>query len=92
MGEMGVTEKLAQFAVDTNYDSLPEEAVTAAKRAVLDTLATTVAGCREEAATIITAYVRELDAAGDAGVVGSGFQTAASEAALANGTLAHALD
>ncbi len=89
---MGATEKLAQFVVDTSYDSLPEEVVTAAKRAVLDTLAVTVAGCREEAAAIITAYVRELGAAGEAGVVGSGFQTAASEAALANGTLAHALD
>jgi 2-methylcitrate dehydratase PrpD len=89
---MGATEKLAQFVVGTSYDSLPEEVVTAAKRAVLDTLAVTVAGCREEAAAIITAYVRELGAAGEAGVVGSGFQTAASEAALANGTLAHALD
>jgi 2-methylcitrate dehydratase PrpD len=66
--------------------------VTAAKRAVLDTLAVTIAGCGEEAAAIITAYVRELGAAAEAGVVGSGFQTAASEAALANGTLAHALD
>jgi 2-methylcitrate dehydratase PrpD len=92
MGEMGVTEKLAQFAVDTSYDSLPEEVVTAAKRPVLDTLAATIAGCREEAAAIITGHVRELGAAGEAGVVGSGFQTAASEAALANGTLAHALD
>jgi 2-methylcitrate dehydratase PrpD len=92
MAEVGVTEKLAEFAASTDYDSLPEEVVTAAKRAVLDTLAVTVAGCREEAAAIITAYVRELGAAGEAGVVGSGFQTAASEAALANGTLAHALD
>jgi len=89
---MGVTEKLAQFVVGTDHDSLPEEVVTAAKRAVLDTLAVTIAGCGEEAAAIITAYVRELGAAAEAGVVGSGFQTAASEAALANGTLAHALD
>jgi 2-methylcitrate dehydratase PrpD len=92
MGEMGATEKLAHFAVDTSYDSLPEEVVTAAKRAVLDTLAVAIAGCREEAAAIIIAHVRELGAAGEAGVVASGFQTAASEAALANGTLAHALD
>ncbi len=89
---MGVTEKLAQFVVDTSYDSLPEGAVSAAKRAVLDTLAATIAGCREEASGIITGYVRELGTAGEAGVVGSGFRAAASEAALANGTLAHALD
>lgn len=92
MGEMGATKKLAQFAVDASYDSLPEEVVTAAKRAVLDTLAATVAGRSEKAAAIIIAHVRELGAAGEAGVVASGFQTAASEAALANGTLAHALD
>jgi 2-methylcitrate dehydratase PrpD len=92
MGEMGATEKLAQFAAAIDYDSLPEEVVTAVKRTVLDTLAVSIAGCREEAAAIIAAYVQELSAAGEAGVVGSGFQTAASEAALANGTLAHALD
>jgi 2-methylcitrate dehydratase PrpD len=92
MREMGVTEKLAQFAVGIDYDSLPEGVVTAAKRAALDTLAVAIAGCGEEAAAIITAHVRELGAAGEAGVVGSGFQTAVSEAALANGTLAHALD
>jgi 2-methylcitrate dehydratase PrpD len=41
---MGVTEKLAEFAVGTSYDSLPEEVVTTTKRAVLDTLAATIAG------------------------------------------------
>lgn len=45
---MGVTEKLARFVTDTQYDELPPEAVTAAKRAVLDTLAVTIAGCRED--------------------------------------------
>ncbi|MDP2949024.1 MAG: MmgE/PrpD family protein [Chloroflexota bacterium] len=90
--DMGVTEKLAAFVVDTDYESVPEEAVTAAKRAVLDTLAVTIAGCREDASRIIAAYVRELGAAGDAGVVGTGLRTAPPEAALANGTFAHALD
>jgi 2-methylcitrate dehydratase PrpD len=89
---MSVTEKLARFVVATGYDSLPEESVIAAKRAVLDTLAVTVAGCQEEASKTITGYVRELATVGEAGVVGSGFRSAASEAALANGTLAHALD
>ena len=57
---MGVTEKLARFVVDTSYESIPEEAAIAAKRAILDTLAVTIAGCREDASRIITAYVREL--------------------------------
>jgi 2-methylcitrate dehydratase PrpD len=89
---MGVTEKLAGFVVDTDYESLPEEARIAAKRAILDTLAVTIAGCREEASRIITAYVRGLGGDGDAGVVGGGFRAAAAEAALANGTFAHAVD
>jgi 2-methylcitrate dehydratase PrpD len=89
---MGVTEKLARFVVDSDYESLPEQAVTAAKRAVLDTLAVSIAGCREDAGQIIAAYVRDLAADGDAGVIGCSFRAAATEAALANGTFAHALD
>ena len=89
---MGVTEKLAQFVTETNYASLPEDVVAAAKRAVLDTLAVTIAGCHEEASRTIAGYVRQLGTVGEAGVVASGFRAAASEAALANGTLAHALD
>jgi len=89
---MSVTDRLARFIVATDYDSLPEEVVTAAKRAVLDTLAVTLAGYREEASRIVTDYVRELGTVGEAGVVASGFRAAASEAALANGTMAHALD
>ncbi|MGQ9572038.1 MAG: MmgE/PrpD family protein [Dehalococcoidia bacterium] len=89
---MGVTERLASFVVDANYESMPVEAAVAARRAILDTLAVAIAGCREEASRIITTYVRELGGNGDAGVVGSGFRAAASEAALANGTFAHALD
>jgi 2-methylcitrate dehydratase PrpD len=89
---MAVTEKLARFVVDTNYESIPEEALIAAKRAILDTLAVTIAGCREDASRIITAYVRELGSDGEAGIVGGGFRAAAAEAALANGAFAHALD
>lgn len=89
---MGVTEKLAQFVSATNYESLPEKAVIAAKRAVLDTLAVSIAGSREEAGQIVAAHVRELAADGDAGVIVCGFRTTATEAALANGTFAHALD
>ena len=89
---MGATEKLARFVAETSYESLPKEAVVAAKRAVLDTLAVSIAGHREEAGQIIAAYTRELAADGDAGVIGCGFRAAATEAALANGAFAHALD
>jgi hypothetical protein len=44
MGEMGSTEKPAQFAAGASYDSVPEEVVAATKRAVLDAMAATIAG------------------------------------------------
>jgi hypothetical protein len=44
MGEIGLTEQLAQFAAGTTYDSVPEEVVAAAKRAVLGAMAATIAG------------------------------------------------
>ncbi len=89
---MGATEELARFVVETETGAIPAEALERAKEAFLDGLGVTIAGAREAAGRIITDYVKGLGAAPEAGVVGSGFKTSLPEAALANGTLAHALD
>jgi len=89
---MGATEKMAGFIVETGYDQIPKEAVDAAKGAILDCLGCTLAGSSEPAAKIVAQYVGEMGGNPEAGVVAAGFRTTAPQAALANGTMAHALD
>jgi len=89
---MGTTEQIARFIVDTNYDNIPAEAVRTAKDAIMDGLGVTLAGSTEPGSEIMAQYVKELGGAAQAGVIGSGSKVPAPSAALANGTMAHALD
>ena len=89
---MEITEKLANFVVDTRYEDIPQPAVELAKRTGLDCLAAILAGCGEPASRAIINYVRKLEGGPRAGIIGGGFRAAAPDAALVNGTIAHALD
>jgi 2-methylcitrate dehydratase PrpD len=89
---MEVTQKFAQFIVDTGFEQIPEEAVTATKRALLDTLGVALAGSKEPAGRIIADFIKKQQSAPKVAVIGTGFRTSAPEAALAIGTMAHALD
>ena len=55
---MGVTAELCDKIVATNFESLTPEAVTKARRLVLDGIAVAVAGSREEAIAFVGAYRR----------------------------------
>jgi 2-methylcitrate dehydratase PrpD len=72
--------------------SMPPAAARArAASAVLDTIGVTLAGAVEPAARIVQDTISE-DGAGQFVVVGTPLRTSAPNAALANGTAAHALD
>jgi len=69
----------------------PPDARAAAARAFLDTIGVALAGAPEPAARIV-ARVAAADGAGPCAIVGTPCRASASNAALANGTAAHALD
>ena len=69
----------------------PLAARAAAARAVLDTVGVTLAGAAEPAARIVQRVV-EQDGSGPCRVLGTPLRASAANAALANGTAAHALD
>jgi 2-methylcitrate dehydratase PrpD len=69
----------------------PAAARTAAARAFLDTIGVTLAGSVEPAARIVQQAI-VADAPGACRVLGTAMTTSASNAALANGTAAHAHD
>jgi 2-methylcitrate dehydratase PrpD len=89
---MTLSRDLAKFVTATDFEALPPEAVEQAKRALLDTLGVTLAGCREDGPAIVAEQVRETSGAEEASVIGRPFRAPVVEAALVNGTSAHALD
>jgi len=89
---MSTTEKLASFIVETGFESIPSEAIGIVKRVSLDCVGATLAGYNHPMGKIITDFVKDSGASPRATVMGAGFKTSPGEAALANGTMAHALD
>ncbi len=87
-----VTAALAAFAAQLRPSGLPADVREQVRRALLDTVAVMLAGAAEPCARIVARYAAALQARPEATVVGSSLRTAAAEAALVNGTAAHALD
>ena len=89
---MGATEKIAKFIVDTDYKDIPRDAVEKAKRSALDCLGAALAGVVEPVSQTITDYVTKLGGPPQASVFGAGLRVSVPDAALADGSIAHALD
>ena len=89
---MSPTTALSEFIADCTFEDLPAPVVAAAKVAIMDGLAVTVAGSVLELSGIIGRYVQDLGGNPHASVVGWGFKTSAPSAAFANGVFGHALD
>src|SRR3990170_1988961 len=89
---MGATEKIAGFIAETGYEDIPSDAVEKAKRTALDCLAAAMAGVAEPVSQTITAYITKLGGPPQASVFGAGLRVSVPDAALANGSIAHALD
>src|SRR5690349_10125619 len=87
---MQLAHELARRSAALRFDDLPPQAVHWAKVGVLDTVGVTLAGSAEPAAQILGAIV--APGAGARLVLGSADRTSALDAALTNGTAAHALD
>jgi 2-methylcitrate dehydratase PrpD len=89
---MGATEKIAQFIVDTSFEGIPRDAIEKAKRTALDCIGAALAGVGEPVSQTITGYTTKLGGPAQASVFGAGVKISLADAALANGTIAHALD
>jgi 2-methylcitrate dehydratase PrpD len=69
---------------------LPEDVVRKACQHILDTIAAMISGTRLAPGRLAVAYIQSLGGVRQASVVGTRLLTSASQAALANGMLAHA--
>ena len=89
-GTPGLTAALAQMAAQLELRSIPGNAIVAAKRSLLDSIACGVVGSRISPARDIAKLVTEQGGRPDAKVWGSTEAAPASAAALAIGAMIHA--
>ena len=88
-----LTRQLAAFVADTPAASLPENVLTNAKTIVFDTFGVALAASGRPVGQAITRYAAAAGPApAVATILGAGIRVSPEMAALANGTLANALD
>lgn len=87
-----LAEKLAGFTAQLIAEGCDDLAVSRAKTYALDTLAVTLGGAVAESSKRAVTGLTRFGSGGPSVVFGSGLRLSCGEAALANGTLAHALE
>jgi len=89
---LGATSLIADFIVNTSANQFDEEVIEKGKEALLDWIGVTLAGLGEETSKIILDYVKMEDSSKQASIIGTDIRTSAANAALAMGTISHAVD
>lgn len=88
----GVTRRLAERVAAVELRDLPAAAVAATRTALEDYLGCAVAGSVTSTAAKLLDYLPEISGPGPCRIAGTSLTASAAGAALANGTLGHALD
>lgn len=88
----GLTEYLARRAAALRFDALPADAVEAAKHCILDTMGVLIAGANDPVARRLRDMCLNEGAGSGATLLWHGARVSRRQAALVNGTSAHALD
>jgi 2-methylcitrate dehydratase PrpD len=86
------TKYVVDYIVSSRFEAIPGQALTVAKGAIQDCVGVALAGARHPGGSIPAEWARRSAGAGGATVWGQNFKTSAHDAALVNGTAAHALD
>jgi 2-methylcitrate dehydratase len=84
--------KMAKFAIELQYDQIPEIAIWEAKRFLLDSIGCALAAVNNEDMAAMYRFIEKLGGTPEASVIGRDFQTNAANAALMNCLLTRALD
>ena len=87
-----VTRALAEYVAGIEFQRLPEAAVHAFRRALLDYVTCAISGSGMEPTRQVLDYLRSWDRSGEACVVANEARLACPNAAFVNGTSAHGLD
>jgi 2-methylcitrate dehydratase len=83
---------MAEFTFGLNYDSIPAEVMTAARRHLADSIACALGAYNTEAARVVQNYAIEKGGRADATILGTDRKVPSGLAALVNGTMVRYLD
>ncbi|MFZ9196711.1 MAG: MmgE/PrpD family protein, partial [Burkholderiales bacterium] len=86
------SRKLARYVAELDARKLPDAAVHAFRRALLDYLTCAVAGSGTDAARMVLDYLQSWDQSKEASVIGTPHRLSAQNAAFVNGAATHGLD
>ncbi|MBI2906619.1 MAG: MmgE/PrpD family protein [Chloroflexi bacterium] len=89
---MDAAVAFAKLAAQQRYEDLPPAAVDLAKKDILDTLGTTLAGSAAEGAEELVGLIKEHGGKPESSVVGHWFKVPSPQAALVNGYMARSVD
>jgi 2-methylcitrate dehydratase PrpD len=87
-----ISEVLADFTAGLEYARIPDPIRERAKMRVLDFLGVALAGSQIPSSRIMIEVVKELGGTKESTIVGEKIKVSCTNAALANGTMAHASD
>lgn len=87
-----VAQIVSRFALNLHYEDLTPEIQHLTKRFILDNIGCILGGGREESSKEIVKVVSELGGEPQSTVIGFNFKTSCLNAAMANGTVGHALE
>jgi 2-methylcitrate dehydratase PrpD len=90
--ERTISEVLADFTAGLEYPQIPLHIRERAKMRVLDFLGVALAGSQIPSSRIMIEVVKELGGTKESSIVGERMKVSCTNAALANGTMAHASD
>jgi 2-methylcitrate dehydratase PrpD len=83
---------LAEHVTQTSYSALPEHALTATKRDILDTLGAALGGSVAPGINTLVSLVRHWGGRGESSLLLLGDRVPSPQAALVNAAMGHALD
>lgn len=87
-----IADKFAEFAIETQFDDLPQSVVHEAKRVLLDSIGCAINGIIMERGRIAVDLAKMLGGPRESTIIGTGDKVACTNAAFANGELINALD
>ena len=84
--------QMAKFAIDLQYQDIPDESTWEAKRFLLDSMGCALAAVNNEDMAAMYRFTKKLGGTPEASIIGRDFKTNAANAALMNCLLTRALD
>ncbi len=89
---MGIAHQLAERISALRYEDLPDDAIYWSRVGLLDTVGVTLAGAAEDAPRTLEDVLEIKPRSGKSLILGGRLRVTSLDAALVNGTAAHALD